>query len=62
VQTKSKDKKANQLPIKEILRLIYKDKATIDAEAKIAGKAEALYKKNTKGRDESEKPLATGEV
>ena len=51
-----------QPPIKEILRLIYKDKATIEAETKEAGKAEALYQKNTKGRDETEEALATGEV
>lgn len=51
-----------QLPIKEIMRLIYKDKAAIDEETKKASKAEALYNKNTKGRDETEKPLATGSV
>lgn len=50
------------MPIKEILRIVFQNKLQADDEKKNAAKADALFAKQSKGRDESEVPIATGEV
>lgn len=50
------------MPIKEILRLVFQNKLEADDEKKAAAKADALFQKQSKGRDESETATATGEV
>lgn len=50
------------MPIKEIMRIVFQNKLQADDEKKNAAKADALFAKQSKGRDESEVPIATGEV
>jgi len=44
------------------MRMIYKDKKSIEEEDKSIKKAEDIFKSKADGRDESEKALASGEV
>lgn len=47
-----------QLPIKEIMRIVFQNKLQADDEKKAAAKADSLFQKQSKGRDESEVPTA----
>lgn len=52
----------SQMPIKEIMRIVFQNKLQADDEKKAAAKADSLFQKESKGRDETEVPIATGDV